>query len=48
MKLTTMVRPSGSEIDVNENSLPHCLKMGWIKKTPDKKPKKDKKEKKAD
>jgi len=34
VKLTTLVRPSGKEIDVNENSLPHCLKMGWVRKVP--------------
>ena len=49
MALHKLIKPSGQEVTVNDNSLEHALSIGWTKK-PEKaaaKPKAKKKAKKA-
>ena len=38
-----LVKPDGQELEVNDNSLSHALKLGWTKKTQKKPIKKVKK-----
>ena len=34
VKLYKLYKPCGKEMAVNENSIEHALKMGWVKKKP--------------
>ena len=37
MKLTTLYKPSGQAVKVNDNSLAYALSIGWTKRKPKKK-----------